>query len=102
MICPMNVHFDYGGKTYDWHMAAQNVNFPETDSVNITCIFPTSGTNPCSQCRIWPSRADVLPDGTTRLRNVANLSYETTSKGKTTYVKQGDFYVSLSIIVTKP
>jgi hypothetical protein len=102
MACPMNVHFDYGGKTYDLHMSDLNVNFPETNHVNITCIYPTSGMNPCSQWRIWPSGTYVAPDGTTQERNVANLSYETTVNNQLAYVKQGDFYVSFSIIVTYP
>ncbi|MEO8501233.1 MAG: hypothetical protein ABI565_09985, partial [Vicinamibacteria bacterium] len=49
MVCPMNVHFDYGGKTYDLHMAHLNANFPETESINVTCIVPASGATPCSQ-----------------------------------------------------
>ena len=103
MPCPMNVHFDYGGKTYDLHMSDRNVNFPETNHINITCIYPTTGTNPCSQWRLWPSATYVAPDGTTQYRNVANLSYEVTARGgKISYVKQGDFYISFSIIVTNP
>ena len=102
MQCPMNVHFDYGGKIYDLHMSQNNVNFPETQSSNVTCIFPTTGTNPCSQWRLWPSGTYLAPDGTTQQRNVANLSYETTVKGKMVYVKQGNFYISFSIIVTNP
>ncbi len=101
MQCRMNMHFDYGGKTYDMHMARTNVNFPETDSANVTCIFPTSGTNPCSQWRLWPTGVYMAPDGTTRQANVANLSYESTVRGKTVYVKQGNFYMSFSIIITK-
>jgi hypothetical protein len=98
----MNVHFDYGGRTYDLHMSDVNVNFPETNHVNVTCLFPTSGTNPCSQWRLWPSGTYVAPDGTTQQRNVANLSYEATVKGQLTYVKRGDFYFSFSIIVANP
>lgn len=102
MQCPMNVHFNYGGKTYDLHMAPLNTNFPETQSANITCINPTSGTAPCSQWRFWPSGTYTAPDGSYRQANVANLSYETTVKGQFKYVKQGNFYVSLSILVLKP
>ena len=47
-------------------------------------------------------RSYVAPDGSTILRNVTNLSYQTTVRGKTTYVQQGDFYMSFSIIVTNP
>ncbi|MEP6995877.1 MAG: hypothetical protein ABI968_15240 [Acidobacteriota bacterium] len=97
MSCPMNVHFAADGKTYDLHMAPLSVNFPGTDPVNVTCIFPTSGTNPCSQWLVQPSGTDG-----TWLRNVANLSYEKSVKGQTTYVKQGDFYFSFSIILMTP
>lgn len=101
MQCPMNVHFDYGGKTYDLHMAASNTNFPETESANITCIVPTSGSDPCSQWRLWPSGTYVPVEGA-RQANVANLSYETSVKGRLTYVKQGNFHVSFSILIVKP
>lgn len=102
MACPMNVHFDYGGKTYDLHMSQFNANFPETNYVNVTCIYPTSGSGPCSQWRITPSATYYQPDGTTGYRNIANLSYETTLKGSLVYVKQGDFFVSFLIIVSNP
>jgi hypothetical protein len=102
MACPMNVHFDYGGKTYDLHMSDRNVNFPETNHINITCIYPTSGSYPCSQWRLWPSQTYIAPDGSTQYRNVANLSYETQVKGQLAYVKQGNFYVSFSIIIMNP
>ena len=102
MACPMNAHFDYGGKTYDLHMADRNVNFPETNHINITCVYPTSGTAPCSQWHLWPSVPYTAPDGTTKYRSIANLSYETTVKNQLTYVKQGDFYFSFSIVVTNP
>jgi hypothetical protein len=102
MPCPMNIHFDYDGKTYDVHMAPRSVNFPESTGVNVTCLFPTSGPGPCTQWRIYPDQTYVAPDGSTQLRSVANLSYETTVRGKLTYVKQGDFYLSFAIIVTNP
>ena len=93
----MNAHFDYGSKTYDLHMAGSNVNFPESQSVNVTCINPATGTAPCSQWRLGPSGLYG-----SRQANVANLSYETSVKGQIAYVKQGDFYVSFSILVMKP
>jgi len=102
IVCRMNIHFDYGGKTYDLHMARTNPNFAETDSAKVTCIFPTSGTGPCSQWRLSPSGQYTEPDGTTVQANVANLSEVTTVKGRTTWVKQGNFLVSFSIIVAKP
>ena len=47
--------------------------FPETNYVNITCIYPTSGANPCSQWRIEPSGTYTAPDQTIQKRNVAVL-----------------------------
>lgn len=101
MVCRMNVHFDHGGKTYDLHMAQTNANFPETDSATVACIFPTSGAGPCSQWRLSPSGQYLEADGTLVQANVANLSYQATVKGRTTYVKQGNYLVSFSIIVAK-
>ena len=68
----------------------------------MTCIFPTTGTTPCSQWRLWPSGTYTAPDGSVRQVSIVNLSIEQTYRGKTTYVKQGDFYFSFSIIVTNP
>ena len=102
MPCPMVVQFEADGRRYYLHMNDRGVDFPQTNHVNITCIFPASGTSPCSQWVIRPSRTDTLPDGTTIQHNIANLSYQVNVKGKLTYVKQGDFYVSFSIIVTNP
>ena len=102
MPCPMVVQFEADGRRYYLHMNDRAVDFPQTNHVNITCIFPTSGTSPCSQWVIRPSGTATLPAGTTTQRNIANLSYGVTVKGKLTYVKQGDFYFSFSIIVTNP
>ena len=102
MPCPMAAQFDAGGTRYYLHMNDRAVDFPQTNHVNITCIYPTSGTSACSQWLIRPSASYVAPDGTTQLRNVANLSYAKNVKGQTIWVKQGDFYISFSIIVTNP
>jgi hypothetical protein len=90
--CPMNVHFAYGGATYDLHQASANVNFPESTSVDVTC---TAGAgSACSAWTVQPSPASG--------QGVANLSIEKTIKGRLTYVKQGDFLVSFLIHITKP
>ena len=102
--CPMHVRFVSEGKTFDLRM--NPFNYPGTNAVNVTCIFPTSGSLPCSHWRIQPSvtytYTDPL-DGVEKegLRNVAVLSYETTVRGKTVNVKQGHFYISFSIILMK-
>jgi hypothetical protein len=104
MTCPMNVHFDANNKTYDLHMnpVAKVADFSETNPVTISCLYPASGAAPCSQWLIRPSATYLAPDGTTWLRNVANLSQEISAKSGTIYVKQGDFNMSFSIIVTNP
>jgi hypothetical protein len=102
MPCPLTVQFDAGGTRYFLHMNDRAIDSPETNHVDVTCIFPTSGTNPCSQWLIRPSATYVAPDGTTCLRNVVSLSYQKTSKGKTTWVKQGNFHMSFAILVIKP
>lgn len=102
MQCRINIHFDYGGKTYDLHMARTNPNFTETDSAKVSCIFPTSGAGPCSQWRLSPSGQYQLADGTMVQANIANLSTVTWAKGKSTWTKQGNYRVSFSVIVAKP
>jgi hypothetical protein len=88
--CGLNVHFVYGGQTYDLHQAT--LDFPETNRVNITCTSAAGA--PCSAWTVQPSAASGY--------DVANLSIEKTAKGKLTYVKQGDFQVSFLIYVTNP
>jgi hypothetical protein len=88
--CGMNVHFDYGGQTYDLHQAPQL--FPETNRVNITCTSAVGA--PCSAWTVQPSAASGY--------DVANLSIEKTVKGGLTYVRQGDFLVSFLIHITNP
>jgi len=101
--CPIGVHFDSGGKTYNLRM--NHLTYPETNPGNVTCIFPTSGSTPCSMWRLQPSGSYTYTDvdGVEKagLRNVARLSYETTVKGKIVDVTVGNFYISYSIIVTK-
>lgn len=102
MPCPLTMQFDANGRRYFLHMNDRNVSFPQTDHVDITCIFPTSGTSPCSQWTIRPSGTAIAPDGSTIYRNVASLAYSVTAKGQTVWVKQGDFYMSFLIVATNP
>jgi hypothetical protein len=102
MECPMDGRFDYNGQTYVLHMAPRSINFPESTDAFVTCIFPTSGTNPCSQWRLWPSGTYTAPDGSVRQASIVNLSIATTVHGTEVYTRQGDFYFSFSILVTKP
>ena len=100
--CPMAVRFDAGGKTYAVHMNPQNPNWAGTNPVTIACIFPTSGSNLCSQWRITPSTSVVNPDGSVTYRSVGQLDIVGTKKGATTFTKQGQFYFSFVILMTNP
>jgi len=92
--CEMNVHFAYGGQTYDLHQAINGNSpyWPETNPVSITCTYAAG--SPCSAWTVQPSAASGY--------DIANLSIEKTAKGKLTYVKQGDFLVSFLIHLTHP
>ena len=104
IACPLRVEFDSGGRQYWLQMNpyGEEGAYPETNWANITCIFPTSGTSPCAQWRIEPSGTYTAPDGSVWKRNVAVLLQVVTSKGKTSYLKQGDFNVSFIFVVTNP
>jgi hypothetical protein len=101
ITCRMNIHFQHDGRTYDLHMAPTNPNFPETDAAKVTCLF-SGDTGACSQWRLSPSGVYSETDGTTVQANVANLSEVTWAKGKSSWVKQGNYLVSFSVIVAKP
>lgn len=101
MPCPMAIRFEADNKTYLIHMN-DRADFTETNHVDVTCIFPTMGTNPCSQWLIKPNGTFVNPDGSTELRNVVRLSEQVTQKGQTVFLKQGNFYMSFAILITNP
>jgi hypothetical protein len=101
--CPLHLTFNAAGTAYKIQMnpvAGASV-YPETNYVNVTCIFADSGS-PCSQWKIWPSGTYVAADGTVYQRNVAKLVKTVTSKGQTVDVNQGDFYFSFLILVMNP
>lgn len=98
--CPMTVGFDIGGTRYRYVMdplTAVNGPFPETNPATVTCIYPTTGTQPCSQWKITPSGTYVESDGTVKYRNVAKLLEDATGAA----IDRGDFYVSFSIVIAK-
>lgn len=102
--CPLHVGFEYNGATWALQMdpyTAANGPFPETNYATVTCIFPTSGTSPCSQWKFTPSGTYISEDSTVKYRNVAKLLEYTTSHGRTTVIDRGDFYLSFSILVAK-
>jgi hypothetical protein len=100
--CPLDIRFDYNGAPYLLHMNPQNSAWAATNPVNVTCIVPSSGSGPCTQWRFYPSGTYLAPDGTTQLRNVADLSKESTVKGQTVLTTQGNYYFSFQFIVTRP
>jgi hypothetical protein len=100
--CPMNGGFEYGGKAYTIRMNPLDAMSIGTDPVKITCIFPSMGTNPCSQWRITPGSSVANPDGTVIYRSVGQLDVRVTSRGQTTFIRQGQFYFSFLILVTNP
>jgi hypothetical protein len=106
IVCPLHIRFDYGGDSYGVVMnpytTAADQNYPETNYVNITCIFPTSATASCSQWNIWPSGTYTTSGGAAAYRNVGKLIKYVTSRGQTSEVNQGDFYFSFLILVTNP
>jgi hypothetical protein len=107
MPCPLHFGEVYsGGVKYAVQMnpftSAADTAYPETNYANITCVYPTSGAGPCSHWTITPSGTYVAGNGTQYYRNVGALLKYATSKGKTTVVKEGDFYFSFAIGATNP
>ncbi len=103
--CPLATGFNYGGIQYRLHMnpvSGVDVN-PETDYVDITC----NAVNSNLQCINWTLKPNGLKGGCVTAdcsvkQNIARLSKMVTSKGKTTPVNQGNFYVSFRIELTNP
>jgi hypothetical protein len=104
VTCPLHIGSVFiGTQEYSVQMnpylSAADTAWTETDYANVTC---TSLGGACTSWMIAPS--DTAPDGS-RANVAALLAYKrTTSKGKTTttIVKQGDFWMSFRIDVTKP
>jgi hypothetical protein len=100
--CPLHVGFETNGVRYALQMdpyTAPNGPFPETNYANVTCIFPTTGTAPCTQWKFTPSGTYLAPDNSVRYQNVAKLlQYDA---GGNIEADRGDFYVSFSMIVAK-
>lgn len=107
MACPLHIAFGYNGSSYALQMnpnptGADPDGAPETDWATVTCLTPTSGSAPCTEWTLTPSDTYTAEDGSVRRRNVARLIKYVTSKGTTTNVNQGDFYVSFAIRLTNP
>ena len=98
--CPMAVVFYVNNQEHIIHMTA-GPEHPLTEPVNFTCLAGSSGSSTCGQWRITPSGTVVTPEGAIDLRNVAELSIRTRSRGQTIVTRQGRFYLSFSIELTK-
>jgi hypothetical protein len=78
------------------------VQWPETDYMKVTCIFPSSGTNPCSEWTFEPNGIYIAPDMTVKERNVTKLTLVVAGQhGAVTEVNHGDFYFSFQIVLMK-
>ncbi len=102
--CPLHIAFDYNGAKWAYQMDpyfSANGPFPETNYATVTCIYPASGSLPCSQWKFTPSGTYVAPDNTVQYRNVAKLLEYQVSRGKTIAIDHGDFYLSFSILIVK-
>ena len=103
MSCPLHIAFHVGTQLYaaqmNPYLSSADTAWVETNYANVTC---TTLAGSCDSWTITPS--NTAPDGSRS--NIAALLayYTTTSKGKTTttVIKQGDFWMSFRIGVTKP
>ena len=96
----------FGGSSYRLHMTPDNRTvyaYPETDYLNVTCA--SVGANlQCNSWKIEPNGAKggcLTADCSVR-QNIVKLIKLVTSKGKTTEIDGGDFYMAFSIGVTNP
>lgn len=102
--CPLHIGELYvGSELYSINMnpftGAEGFAWTETNWTNVTCV---STTAPCTHWTITPTA--TAPDGSSANVTVLLHHVTTTTKGKTTTtpVKQGDFYMTFRIDVTRP
>jgi hypothetical protein len=102
---PLIIGFDYpSGTRYRIHMTPNSdavYPYPLTDYVDTTC----TGVD-ASGCNRWQIRPDGFNGGCATadcsvLQNRVKLIKVVTSKGRTTEIDQGDFYMSFSIDIAK-
>jgi hypothetical protein len=106
VMCPLNIEFPYTGSQYHEYRLHMNpgvngqgtFNYPGTNYVKVTCIFPSSGPKPCSQWTLEPSGVYIAPDMTVKERNDTEL----VEVEGGTEVSQGHFYFSFQIVVMNP
>ena len=100
--CPLRIGFDAGTAHYAIIMnptGGVNGPFPETNAATVTCIYPSTGSAPCSQWRFTPSATYIAPDLSVKYRNVARL-LQFDSRNNVV-ADHGDFYMSFSILLEK-
>jgi hypothetical protein len=100
--CPLRIGFDAGTAHYAIIMnptGGVNGPFSETNAATVTCIYPSTGSSPCSQWRFTPSATYIAPDLSVKYRNVARLLQFDSSNN--VVADHGDFYMSFSILLEK-
>jgi hypothetical protein len=107
---PLIIGFDdpLSGARYRIHMTPDDGSvFPylDTDYIDITC----TGVEQDGECNRWEMRPNGAKGGCasgdapcTVKQNRIKLVKVVTSKGKTTEINQGDFYMAFSIDITRP
>lgn len=102
--CPMLFVFNLGGSTYRVWM--NPVQYYGTDNALVTCtgvVDPLNpGTSKCNKWTIGPTGTIGGADSTGQLRNVTQLTKQTTVKGKTVDETLGYYYMTFNISVTNP
>ena len=101
VTCPLAVVFTSNGTLYSVHMnpgitTTGAVEFPETNYMQVTCIYPSTGT--CSQFRFDPSGTYTPVGGPTRQANVVRL---VPGDGENPVSNLGDYYMSFEIVVMR-
>jgi len=100
--CPLRIAVEVGTRHYAIVMnptAPIQGPFPETNPATVTCVYPSTGSAPCSQWRFTPSATYIAPDLSVKYRNVSRL-LELDSRGNV-IADHGDFYMSFSILISK-
>lgn len=101
--CPVAIVFTLSGATYSLHMnpgVTTNgiVQWPETNDAKVTCVFPTSGTAPCSEWKFEPSASYTTTGGAIAEGSRAKLLLGTANDNG---VDQGDYNFSFLFLVMK-
>ena len=99
IYCPF--HLGWDDATYNWQVAMNPNNYPETNYAKVTCtrVAGSNQADPNAACNGWNLSNIVQADGTSR--NIGKL-LRVPLKGQQITVDRGDFYFSFSIDLTNP